>query len=169
MNIPNFLKINLRPAKESDLGAINDIYNYYVLQSTCTYQEQPELLSDRNEWFHHHTEKYPVTVAECDGQVVGWSSLSPYRQRTAYRYTVENSIYVRYDWHRRGIGSLLMQDLIEKSRVLEYHTIIAAIDSSQTHSIALHAKYNFQEVGHLKHVGLKFGRWLDVIFMELLL
>jgi L-amino acid N-acyltransferase len=160
--------IILRPAAESDLSVINDIYNYYVLQSTCTYQEQPELLSDRRKWFQHHHDKYPVTVAECDGQVVGWSSLSPYRARTAYRHTVENSIYVHHDWQRRGIGSLLLQDLIGKSRALGHHAIIAVIDSRQTHSIALHAKFNFQHVGQLKHVGLKFGQWLDSIFMELL-
>jgi L-amino acid N-acyltransferase len=166
---PPALKINLRPATESDLHVINDIYNYYVLQSTCTYQEQPALLSDRLEWFQHHQEKYPVRVAECDGQVVGWSSLSPYRPRTAYRHTVENSIYVHHDWHGRGIGSLLLQDLIRKSRALGHHAILAVIDSRQTHSIALHEKYGFQRVGHLKHVGLKFGEWLDSIFMELLL
>jgi L-amino acid N-acyltransferase len=163
------LKIDLRPAAESDLRVINDIYNYYVLQSTCTYQEQPELFSDRQEWFHHHTDKYPVTVAEYDGRVVGWSSLSSYRPRTAYRHTVENSIYVHHDWHRRGIGSLLLQDLIQKSRALGHHAILAVIDSRQTHSIALHEKNNFQHVGQLKHVGLKFGEWLDSIFMELLL
>jgi L-amino acid N-acyltransferase len=166
---PPALKIDLRPAAESDLPIINDIYNYYVLQSTCTYQEQPELLNDRQEWFHHHTDEYPVTVAECNGQVIGWSSLSPYRPRTAYRYTVENSIYIHHAWQRRGIGSLLLQDLIEKSRALGHHAILAVIDSRQTHSIALHEKYSFQHVGHLKHVGLKFGQWLDAIFMELLL
>jgi L-amino acid N-acyltransferase len=163
------LEVNLRPAVESDLGAINDIYNHYVLQSTCTYQEQPELLSERYQWFHNHGDRYPVTVAEQNEQVVGWSSLSPYHPRTAYRHTVENSIYVHHGWHRRGIGSLLLQDLIRKSRSLGHHAIIAAIDSDQTDSIALHAKHNFQQVGRLQHVGLKFGRWLDVIYMELLL
>ena len=161
--------VQLRPAEESDLGTINYIYNYYVLQSTCTYQEQPELLSDRYQWFHNHGDKYPVTVAEQNKQVVGWSSLSPYHPRTAYRHTVENSIYVHQDWHRRGIGSLLLQDLIRKAQALGHHAIIAAIDSDQTHSIKLHAKHNFQQVGRLQHVGLKFGRWLDVIYMELLL
>jgi L-amino acid N-acyltransferase len=161
--------VHLRQATESDLIAINDIYNYYVERSTCTYQEQPEQLSDRREWFRHHQGKYPVTVAECEGQVVGWSSISPYRPRTAYRHTVENSIYIHHEWQRRGIGSLLLEDLIRKSRALGHHVILAVIDSRQTHSIALHEKYNFQRVGHLKHVGLKFGDWLDSIFMELLL
>jgi phosphinothricin acetyltransferase len=163
------LETILRLALESDLEAINDIYNYYVLQSTCTYQEEPESLSDRQKWFHNHGQKYPATVAECNEQVVGWSSLSPYHKRSAYRYTVENSIYIHHDWHGRGIGSLLLHDLIQKARALDYRAIIAGIDADQSSSIALHAKYNFQHVGHLRQVGFKFDRWLDVIYMELLL
>jgi phosphinothricin acetyltransferase len=163
------LKASLRPAVESDLSVINDIYNYYVLNSTCTYQEQPELLSDRHIWFHNHDQSHPVIVAEYKEQVVGWGSLSPYHQRTAYRFTVENSVYVHQDWHNRGIGSLLLQELIKRSRELGHHAIIAAIDSEQTQSIRLHAKHDFQHVGRLQNVGLKFDRWLDVIYMELLL
>jgi L-amino acid N-acyltransferase len=163
------LAIKLRPAMEPDLKAINDIYNYYVLESTCTYQEEPELLSDRQKWFHNHGQNFPATVAEYNEQIVGWSSLSPYHQRSAYRHTVENSIYVCHDRHRHGIGSLLLQDLIQKARALDYRAIIAGIDADQASSIALHAKYNFQHVGHLQQVGFKFGRWLDVIYMELLL
>jgi L-amino acid N-acyltransferase len=161
--------VNLRPAVGSDLNAINEIYNYYVLNSTCTYQEQPETFSDRHKWFYDHDREYPVVVAENNGEVVSWGSISRYRRRTAYRYTVENSIYVRHDWHRRGIGSLLLQEIIRRSRDLGYRTIIAAIDSDQTQSISLHAKFNFQHVGRLQSVGWKFGRWLDVIYMELLL
>jgi L-amino acid N-acyltransferase len=163
------IEIALRPAVESDLAAINDIYNYYVEHSTCTYQEQPETIGDRFEWFHNHGHAYPVTIAEHNGQVVGWSSISPYHSRSAYRHTIENSVYVRHGWHRRGIGSLLLEDVINKSRTLGYHAIIAAIDSDQTQSIALHAKYNFQHSGRLEQVGRKFGQWLDVIYMELFL
>jgi L-amino acid N-acyltransferase len=162
-------RIQLRPAVESDLGAINDIYNYYVLNSTCTYQEQPETLSDRNKWFYNHGPGYPVIIAEYNGEIVGWGSLSRYHQRSAYRFTVENSVYVRCDWHRRGVGSILLQDLIRQGRDFGYRAIIAAIDADQTKSIDLHARYNFQHVGRLQGVGLKFGRWLDVVYMELLL
>jgi L-amino acid N-acyltransferase len=161
--------IYLRLAAESDLIAINDLYNYYVLHSTCTYQEQPEPISDRHIWFHNHGQKHPVIVAVYRGKVVGWGSLSPYHQRTAYRHTVENSVYVHPDWHHHGIGSLLLQDLIKRSRELGHRAIIAAIDSDQTDSIRLHAKYNFQHAGRLQRVGLKFGQWLDAIYMELLL
>jgi L-amino acid N-acyltransferase len=160
---------SLRPALESDLNAINEIYNYYVLHSTCTYQEQPESLSGRHDWFRDHGQEYPVIIAEYQNQVVGWGSLSPYHRRSAYRHTFENSVYVHPEWHRCGIGSLLLQDLIQRARVLGCHAIMALIDADQSESVRLHAKFGFVAVGHLKQVGLKFGRWLDVIYMELLL
>jgi L-amino acid N-acyltransferase len=158
---------NLRPATESDLAAINDIYNHFVLHSTCTYQEEPEPIESRRQWFRHHGEKHPVIVAVAEGQVVGWGSLSAYHERSAYRHTVENSVYVHHQHHRRGIGSLLLQELIVRSRQLSHRVIIAGIDGEQTASVALHAKHGFQKVGHLKQVGRKFDRWLDVIYMQL--
>src|SRR5580698_2909726 len=108
----------IRVATESDLVAINDIYNYYVPRSTCTYQEQPETMESRRRWFDNHGEKHPVTVAVANGQVIGWGSLSPFRERSAYRYTVENSVYIHHEHHRRGIGALLLEDLIVRSRSL---------------------------------------------------
>jgi L-amino acid N-acyltransferase len=157
----------VRTAMESDLEAINDIYNYYVRYSSCTYQEQPEKMDDRRQWFCNHGEKHPVTVALVDGQVVGWGSLSPYHQRSAYRYTVENSVYVHHELHRRGIGSFILEDLISRGRRLGHRVIVAGIDEEQTASIAMHAKFHFEKVGRLHRIGFKFGRWLDVIYMEL--
>ena len=142
--------VSLRPAVESDLTAINDIYNYYVLHSTCTYQEEPEPLPGRRQWFHDHDPRHPIIVAEHENDVVGWGSLSPYHHRSAYRNTVENSVYVHPEWHQRGIGSALLQDLIRQAKMLDYHAIIAAIDADQTKSVRLHAKFNFEEVGHPK-------------------
>ena len=161
--------ITIRPATESDLVAINDIYNHYVQHSTCTYQEEPESLDGRRQWFRHHGDKHPVIVAEAGGRVVGWGSLSPYHARSAYRRTVENSVYVHHQHHRRGVGSLLLHELIVRARSLGHHAIIAGIDADQPASVALHAKFHFKPVGHLEHVGFKFGRWLDVIYMELIL
>lgn len=161
--------IALRPATEADLVAINDIYNYYVLHSTCTYQEEPEPIESRRQWFRHHSDQHPVTVAELAGRVVGWGSLSAYHARSAYRRTVENSVYVHHQHHRRGIGSLLLSDLIARAHDLGHHTIIAGIDAEQTASVTLHARFRFEKVGCLRQVGFKFGRWLDVIYMELLL
>jgi phosphinothricin acetyltransferase len=159
----------LRPAVESDLVAINDIYNHYVLYSTCTYQEETEPLEGRRQWFKHHGEKHPVIVAEINSQVTGWASLSAYHVRSAYRHTVENSVYIHHQHHRRGLGSLLLQELIVLARSLGHRAIIAGIDSDQAASVALHTKFHFEEVGRFKEVGFKFGRWLDVIYMELVL
>jgi L-amino acid N-acyltransferase YncA len=159
----------LRPATESDLVAINDIYNHYVLHSTCTYQEEPELIEDRRRWFSQHGGKHPVIVAVADERVVGWGSLSVFHARSAYRHTVENSIYLHHQYLRQGIGSLVLQELIRRARDLGHHVIIAGMDGEQAGSIALHAKFGFEKVGHLKQVGFKFGRWLDVIYAELIL
>lgn len=162
-------KLVIRPATEADLPAINDIYNHYVLHSTCTYQEETEPLEGRRRWFAHHGEAHPIIVAETEGGLIGWGSLSAYHARSAYRRTVENSVYVHQDFHRQGIGSILLKELITRARNLRHHVIIAAIDAEQPASVALHAKFGFQKVGHMKHLGFKFNRWLDVIYMELLL
>jgi phosphinothricin acetyltransferase len=159
----------IRPATTSDLAAINDIYNHYVLHSTCTYQEEPEPLKARRQWFRHHGEKHPVIVAEAGRRVVGWGSLSAFHTRCSYRHTVENSVYIHHQHLRRGIGSLLLKELIVRARSLGHRAIIAGIDAEQTASIALHARFDFRKVGHFKQVGLKFDRWLDVIYMELIL
>jgi len=163
------IPLEIRPATKSDLKAINDIYNHYVLHSTCTYQEEPEPLTNRLKWLAHHGPKHPVTVALENKKIVGWGSLSAYHARSAYRRTVENSVYVHHEQHRRGIGSLLLEDLIARARKLDHRVIIAAIDADQPASIALHKKFDFRKVGHFKQVGFKFGRWLDVVYMELLL
>ena len=161
--------IRLRPAARPDLPSVNDIYNHYVLHSTCTYQEEPETIAARRQWFQHHGANHPVIVAEVNGQVVGWGSLSAYHARSAYRRTVENSVYVHHQHHRRGIGSLLLNELIVHARVFGHHAIIAGIDADQKASIVLHDRFGFQKVGCLKQVGFKFGRWLDVVYMELML
>ena len=161
--------VAIRPATEADLGAINDIYNHYVWHSTCTYQEEAEPLESRRRWFTHHDAQHPVIVATLGGQIVGWGSLSAYQARSAYRRTVENSVYVQQEHHRHGIGSRLLQELIVLARALGHHAIIAGIDAEQTASVALHARFGFEKVGQFNQVGFKFGRWLDVIYMELLL
>jgi L-amino acid N-acyltransferase len=159
----------VRPAKEQDLEAINEVYNYYVPRSTCTYQEEPEPIEGRRRWFAHHGPEHPVVVAELGGRIVGWGCLSSYHQRSAYRRTVENSVYVHHEHHRQGIGALILGDLVARARTLGHRTIIAGIDAEQAASVALHARHGFEQVGLLRQVGFKFGRWLDVVYMELLL
>jgi phosphinothricin acetyltransferase len=158
----------IRLATEADLGAIDDIYNWYVPRSTCTYQEEIEPFENRLRWFAEHGPKHPVTVAVCaaSGEIVGWGSLSMFRERAAYRHTVENSLYIRHDRRGQGIGSALLGDLIARATALGHHTIIAGADSEQTVSLRLHEKFDFIECARMIQVGYKFGRWLDVIFMQ---
>lgn len=164
------MPVIIRAATAADLEAINDIYNYYVLHSTCTYQEDPETMDGRQDWFDHHGDKHPVIIAEtAGGKVVGWGSLSAFHPRSAFRHTVENSVYVHHQHQHCGIGTLLLQELIARARALGHRAIIAAIDGEQAASVAIHARFGFEKTGRLPQVGFKFGRWLDVIYMELLL
>jgi len=161
--------VTVRLARTDDLRAINDIYNHYVVHSTCTYQEVPETMEDRAAWFRGRGPEHPVTVAEIDGQIVGWAALSPFHKRSAYRRTVENAVYVAPTHHRRGIGRMLLADLIERARGAGHHAIVALIDAEQRPSVAIHQAFGFADIGTLREVGFKFGRWLDVRYMELLL
>jgi len=160
----------LRDAAPADLPAINDIYNHYVHHSTCTYQLVPESLADRQAWFVAHSpERYPVIVAEFDGRVVGWGSLSKFHARAGYDGTVEASVYIAHDFHRRGLGRTILQSLIERARAAGFHVLIGGASADQGPSIALQESLGFERVGCLKEVGQKFGRRLDVVYLQLML
>lgn len=161
--------IALRSAAETDLADINEIYNHYVVSSTCTYQIEPETMEDRRAWFQERGAGYPVIVAESGGGIVGWASISKYKKRRAYGPTVENSVYVRHDAVSGGIGTLLLSELIRLAREAGHHSIIAGISAEQEASIALHEKLGFAKVAHLKEVGYKLGTWLDVAYYQLML
>jgi phosphinothricin acetyltransferase len=160
----------LRDASAADLPAISAIYNYYVLHSTCTYDVDPETLADRQAWFELHSpDRYPVIVAELDGQVVGWGSLSKFHPRAGYAPTAEASVYVAEGFHRRGLGRTILQDLIERARAARFHTLIGGASADQSASIALQESLGFTRVAHFKEVGQKFGQRLDVVYMQLML
>jgi phosphinothricin acetyltransferase len=163
------MHVHIRNAKESDIGSINDIYNYYVLNSTCTAQTEPEPKEEREKWLREHTGKYVAVVAEWEGQVVGWGSLSKYHRRYAYWPTTEDSVYVKHDMVHRGRGRAILAELIKRARENGFHSVMGVISSEQQASIRLHELYGFVEVGHLREVELKFNRRLDVTFMQLML
>jgi|LakMenEpi03Aug12_release.lakeMendotaPanAssembly.Ray.scaffolds.fasta_scaffold160334_2 L-amino acid N-acyltransferase YncA len=164
------LSIAVRPAVGSDIAAIRDIYNYFVSNSTATFATAEETLEERIAWFvAHETNKLPVIVAECDGRVVGWASLSFYHQRCAYRQTVEISFYIDHEYVGRGIGKQLTQSLIESAREHDFHCVVSLVCSENDASIALLKKFDFETVGVLKEVGKKFDRWLDVTLMQKML
>ena len=157
----------IRPALPADAGAISAIYNHYVRTSTCTFQEEPEGVADRLAWLERHQGAHVALVAEePGGGIAGWASLSPFHARSAYRFTVEDSIYLRDDCRGRGLGKLLLGRLMDAGRAGGFRNVIAIICAEQEASIALHRRAGFREVGRMPQVGRKFGRWLDVVHLQ---
>lgn len=162
--------VELRLATDSDMHAILEIYNDAILHTTAVYDYEPHTLEMRQEWFDaKKQQKFPVFVAEDNNEVVGFSSIGTFRAWAAYQFTVENAIYVRSDQQGKGIGKLLMQPLIDASRELGIHTIVAGIDAGNAVSLRMHQRFGFEEVAHFKQVGWKFDKWLDLKFMQLVL
>jgi len=162
--------MKVRPAERDDLPQILEIYNEAVLNTTASYDYEPRTLEHRIAWYEEHLKNnYPIFVAQslaAQGRVVGWSALNPFHTRMGYRFTTENSVYVAADQRGKGIGKLLMPPLINSAKERGFRAIIGVIDAQNESSIRLHARFNFEKVGYLKQVGFKFGRWLDVVYME---
>jgi phosphinothricin acetyltransferase len=162
--------ITVRPAEEKDLPEILVIYNDIIVNTTAVYDYEPHTAPMRKQWWDTKKEQgFPVFVAEEEGRIIGFSSIGPFRAWAAYKYSVENSIYVATDVRGKGVGKLLMRPLIDAARKLEMHTILAGIDASNEASIRLHEWFGFKEVAHFKEVGYKFDRWLDLKFLQLVL
>jgi len=164
-------ELKIRIAALDDLPAIDAIYNHYVANATCTWQYEPSPPAERRAWFDVHGAAHPITVAVdgSDGAIVGFGSLSVYNKREGYRFTVENTVYVRHDRQRRGIGRALLADLVERARTLGHHSIIASVSADQDASVALHRAAGFVEVGRMRELGVKFGSWLDCVYLQKLL
>ena len=159
----------IRLATEDDLAQILIIYNDIILNTTAVYDYEPHSIEMRRDWFNTKKKQgFPVFVAEDDGKIVGLSSIGPFRNWAGYKYTVENSIYVDATQRGKGIGKLLMPPIIEAAKKMGLHTIVSGIDASNDASIRLHQSFGFEEVAHFKEVGFKFGRWLDLKFLELI-
>jgi phosphinothricin acetyltransferase len=161
----------IREATREDVPAINDIYNHAVLTTTASYDYEPRPLPYREAWFDDHQKlQLPMFVAVDEtGVVIGWGALNRYHDRIGYRFTTENSIYVAEKFRGRGVGGLLLEPLVKSAEKRGFHAIIAVIDAANEASIRLHRKFGFEVAGCFKQVGYKFDRWLDVIYMELLL
>lgn len=164
------MKIKLRDYITEDTQEILDIINYNILNSTAlydykvrSYEQQKVLLEEKI------NKNFPVIIAELDGVVVGFGMYSEFRFREAYKFTVEHSVYVNKDFHGKGIGKLLLQELIELAKKQGLHTMIAVIDSENQSSIDFHEKFGFKTVGIIKESGFKFDRWLHSVFMQLIL
>jgi L-amino acid N-acyltransferase len=160
----------VRPAKETDLQGILEIYNDAILTTTSVYSYKPHTIEMRREWYEEKLKKHlPVLVAEMNGFVAGFATYGPFRIWAAYKYTVENSVYVRKEMRGQGIGKNLLKELIEQAKKSEVHALVAGIDADNAVSIRLHEKFGFVEAGHFKQVGYKFQHWLDLKLYELVL
>ena len=160
----------IRDATEHDLPAIRAIYNDAVLNTTAIWNEQPVDLGNRQAWFSaRQSQFYPVLVAVEDEQVIGYASFGDWRPFEGFRHTVEHSVYVRNDQRGKGLGPRLMQTLIERARAGGKHVMVAAIESGNQASLRLHERLGFSTTGQMPQVGIKFGRWLDLTFMQLIL
>jgi L-amino acid N-acyltransferase YncA len=161
--------MEIRAAAHGDLPRILSIYNREVLVSTATYDTVPRTEAEHRAWFSLHGPEYPVLVAELDGKVIGWASLSPWSDRAAYSRSAEVSAYVDEEHRRMGVGRRLLRELIDAGRARGYHALLARISADNEASVRLHAQLGFSIAGTLREVGEKFGRILDVCIMELLI
>ncbi|SDO93015.1 GNAT family N-acetyltransferase [Pseudomonas jinjuensis] len=164
------MSLVIRDASEADLPGIRDTYNDAVRNTTAIWNETEVDLDNRRDWFAGRRQQgFPVLVAEEGGEVVGYASYGPWRNFDGFRETVEHSVYVRDDQRGKGIGPQLMQALIVRARVQGLHVMVAAIESGNAASIRLHERVGFVTTGQMPQVGQKFGRWLDLTFMQLVL
>ena len=163
------MAFTVRLAERRDAEAIRAIYNLEVAESTVTFDLVPRTLDEQVDWINAHSGAHPAVVADEDGEVVGFGSLSPFKERPAYSPTVEDSVYVRRDRRGQGIGRLLLEDLLRLAVDHGFHTVMARIVGNHEASIALHVACAFELVGTEREVGRKFGHWLDVVEMQRML
>ena len=165
----------LRHATEHDIEAIRSIYNYEVENGTSTFDLRPRTTEEQKLWFEAHVGAYAAIVAtgasapDSATQVVGFGSLSPYRERPAYRGTAEVSVYVHHNHKHKGIGHALLNELVEKAKQHGFHTLIARVSGPNAASHALFAASGFEKVGEESEVGRKFNQWLDIAIYQKML
>ena len=164
------MEIKIRPYQASDAETIVAILNYYILNSTALYDYELRTFEQQQAIFDEKLKKgFPVIVATIDNRIVGFGYYSEFRFREAYKFTVEHSVYVMPNEHGKGIGKLLIQNLIDLAKKQKLHTMIAVIDSENNSSIDFHKQFKFETVGTIKESGFKFERWLHSVIMQLML
>ena len=161
--------MDVRLATLADAEAIRAIYNREVTSSTVTFDLVPRSAGDQREWLDQHAGAHPAVVAVDGADVVGFGSLSPYRSRPAYATTVEDSVYVHHDARGRGVGRLVLSELLHRATDHGFHAVMARIVDGHEASISLHTSCGFGLVGVEREIGRKFGRWLDVALMQRLI
>jgi len=161
--------VNLRLARPEDAQATRELYNTEITGSTVTFDLVPRSIDEQLAWLDQRSGAMAVVVAEIDGQVVGFASLSPYRDRPAYATTVEDSVYVHADFRGRGVARALLAEILDIAATRGFHAVMARIVGGHDASIGLHSSLDFEIVGTEREVGRKFGKWLDVVIMQRML
>ena len=156
----------VRSARVEDVPALAGIYNEAVLTTVATFDTEPRSLEAQRQWLEHHDARHPVLVAELQGEVVGWASLTAWSDRRAYDGTAEVSVYVRSDHRGRRIGRTLLTSLVATADGLGLHVLLARIADGNAVSVHLHRALGFRSVGVMREVGFKFERWIDVHLLE---
>ena len=163
------MKINIRPYQKSDSQTIVAILNYYIANSTALYDYELRTVELQQAIFDEKLGKgFPVIVATIEEKIVGFGYYSEFRFREAYKFTVEHSVYVMPSEHGKGIGKVILQNLIDLAKSQNLHTMVAVIDSENEGSVAFHELYGFKTVGIIKESGFKFDRWLHSVIMQLI-
>jgi L-amino acid N-acyltransferase YncA len=159
--------MEIRDAVESDLPALLAIYNDVIATSTAVYTYSPVTLDDRTQWWRARIgQGYPVLVAVNDSGIQGFSTFGDFRPWPGYRFTVEHSVHVRADCRGQGVGKELVKALFPRAAALGKHVMIAGVDAANDASIRFHERLGFEKTGHLREVGHKFDRWLDLVFLQ---
>ncbi|MFS0636527.1 N-acetyltransferase family protein [Mesobacillus foraminis] len=159
----------IREAKIEDLPGMLDIYNDAVRNLTATFDLEEQTLEQRTKWFHKYGGKYPLIVAEVEGEIAGYCGLSMYNEKAAYARTAEVSIYLSSRFRGKGIGGALMTEILKRAREEDFHAIIAGITEGNDVSVKLHEKFGFKLAGRITEVGFKFGEWQNVLYLQLTL
>ena len=162
-------RVDLRLAVDADAEAIREIYNLEVTESRSTFDLVPRSVEEQRAWLARHQGVHPAVVAVSGGEVVGFGSLSPYRDRPAYATSCEDSIYVRRDQRGRGVGRLLLEELLRLATDHGFHAVMGRIVGGNEVSVAVHRACGFEVVGTEREVGRKFGMWLDGVGVQRLL
>jgi phosphinothricin acetyltransferase len=159
--------LTIRDLREDDLPELLAIYNDVLLHSTAIYRDEPATLDERRAWWQARVAaKQPLIVATDDRGLAGFASYGDFRAWPGYRFTVEHSVHVRADRRGSGVGSQLMTPLIEHARQAGKHVMIAGVDADNGGSLRFHERLGFERVAHFREVGFKFGRWLDLVFLQ---
>ena len=158
--------LTIRPATEKDQFAILDIYNEAVENTTATFDTEQRTAENQMLWFKKHKNNHPVIIGEEDDIIKGWASLSPWSDRKAYDRTVEVSVYVHHDHRGKGIGKKLLEIITLEGKKVNNHTIISRISAGNEISIHIHEQIGYRHIGVMKEAGMKFGKYIDVYFMQ---